>query len=98
MPKKVKQPKIKTVRAKTLWQDRAWVADHVLNECLKKQEGLIIKFGVEIMTVPANKIDPKYWLKGQEMYHDKFARRDYRLFGIHFVADKKPEEDQLPLF
>lgn len=90
--------KVKTVRVKTLWQDRAWVADHVLNECLKKGEGLILKYKDETMAVPAAKIDPKYWLKGQEMYRDKFARRDYRLFGIHFVADKKPEQDQMSLF
>lgn len=72
--------------------DRAWVADHVLREAQGKGEGLVLKLGAfEQMTIPSEKVDPAYWLKGQEVYRDRFGRNPYFLYGIHFVPDEKQQ-------
>lgn len=85
---------MRKIKIKTLWQDRAWVADHILNDCLKKGEGIILEYKKEglTMTISPDRLDPKFWLKGQEQYRDKFNRNPYRLYGIHFVKDEKIQE------
>lgn len=82
---------MRTIKVKTLWQDRAWVADHVLNECKAEGEGLVLKHKGDTMTIPSEKMDPKFWMKGQEVYRDKFNREPYSLYGIHFVPDEKQQ-------
>jgi hypothetical protein len=71
--------------------DRAWVADHVLNDCMKEGEGLYLKHKDETMTVPSHMVDPKKWEKGQKEHRDKFGRNPYYLYGIVFVPDEKQQ-------
>lgn len=77
------------IKVRTLWDDMAWVADHILNKAQKEKKGLILKYKDKTMTILPELLDAGFWRKGQEIYQDKFSRKPYRLYGIKFVADNQ---------
>lgn len=74
---------------KTLWQEKAWVADRILRKAQVEGHGITLKHGADRMTIPFEMLQPKYWQRGQEEYKDKYNRDTYCLYGIHFVPDAK---------
>lgn len=77
------------VRVTTLWDKKAWVADHVLRKAQQNGRGIVVKYKKETMTIPFAKVHPKFWKKGDGQYKDKHTGAPYVLYGIKFVKDKE---------
>lgn len=73
---------------KTLWEEKAWVADRILRRAQTEGRGIVLKYKNETMTIPHDRIHPKFWQRGQEEYRDRYGRDPYVLFGIHFAPDE----------
>lgn len=68
------------------------VWNYVLNDCVKKQENLCIKYGNETMTIPWNKIKTKALKWDSKIYKSKFPLgkiKEYTVYHFNWIPDTK---------
>ena len=81
---------MKTTKVKRLYSGLASVRDYIVEECLKRKDGLIIEVDNEKMTIPFERLDRLKFQIKKTKFESKYNPGEfYELYDFKFTPDNK---------
>ena len=79
--------KIKQVTVKKLFLGHVSIRDYIVNQCLNKGMGIVVKFDKRKMTISYDQLKNKKQITKQ-LFSSKYGTKDYQLYDFPFVPDE----------